>query len=138
MGTGDCVFCKMVEGKIPVTKVYEDAVILAFLDIAPVSDGHTLVIPKQHFGKLHECPPELFANVSSMLGKIAKAIADAVKAQGYNVLCNNGSAAGQVVEHMHFHIIPRNADDGVFDHWPSFKYPQGKIEKIADAIRKNI
>ena len=138
MEADDCIFCKMVAGQIPVTKIYEDKVVLAFLDIGPLSDGHTLVIPKQHFEKLHDCPAELLSRFSSRLGKIAKAVAGAMDSEGYNVLCNNGRAAGQLVEHLHFHIIPRNTGDGVFDRWPAYKYQQGKIEEIAAKIRENL
>ncbi len=138
MGADDCIFCKMVAGDIPVIKLYENEIVLAFLDIYPVSDGHTLVIPKQHFEKLHDCPPELLGEVGSRLGKIAGAVAAAMGSEGYNLLCNNGRAAGQVIEHLHFHIIPRNAGDGVFDRWPAYKYPDGKIEALAEAIRKNL
>jgi len=128
----------MVAGQIPVTKIYEDDVILAFLDIGPISDGHALVIPKQHFEKLHDCPPELLGQVASRLGKIAAAVSTAMNSDGYNLLCNNGRAAGQLVEHLHFHIIPRNVGDGVFDRWSSYKYPDGKIEDIAAQIRQNL
>jgi histidine triad (HIT) family protein len=128
----------MVAGQIPVTKIYEDDVVLSFLDIGPVSDGHTLVIPKQHFERLHDCSPELLGRVCSRLGPIAKAVADSMSSQGYNVLCNNGRPAGQLVDHLHFHIIPRNTGDGVFDRWPAYKYQAGKIEEIADRIRKNL
>ena len=138
MSVDDCVFCKMVAGQIPVTKIYEDEVVLAFLDIGPVSDGHTLVIPRQHFEKLHDCPVELLAQVGSRLGKIAKAVAAAMNSDGYNLLCNNGRAAGQFVEHLHFHIIPRNTGDGVFDRWPAYKYQDGKIEAIAARICENL
>jgi histidine triad (HIT) family protein len=138
MGEDDCIFCRMVAGQIPVAKVYEDEIVLAFLDIGPISDGHTLVIPKQHFEKLHDCPTELLGQVASRLGRIAGAVAAAMNADGYNLLCNNGRAAGQLIEHLHFHIVARNVGDGVFDRWPSYKYPHGKIEKIADKIRENL
>ena len=138
MSADDCIFCRMAAGQIPVTKIYEDQVVLAFLDIGPISDGHTLVIPKQHFEKLHDCPAELLSQVGSRLGKIAKAVAAGMDSQGYNVLCNNGKAAGQLVEHLHFHIIPRNTGDGVFDRWPAYEYEQGKIEIIAAKIRENL
>jgi len=128
----------MVGGQIPVIKIYEDEVVLAFLDIGPVSDGHTLVIPKQHFEKLHDCPAELLGRVGSRLGKIAKAVAAGMNSDGYNVLCNNGRSAGQLVEHLHFHIIPRNTGDGVFNRWPAYKYEEGKIEEIATKIRENL
>jgi histidine triad (HIT) family protein len=138
MSTDDCLFCKMVAGQIPVTKIYEDEAVLAFLDIGPISDGHTLVIPKQHFEKLHDCPCELLGRVGSRLGKIAGAVTAAMNSDGYNVLCNNGRAAGQLIEHLHFHIIPRNTGDGLFGQWPAYEYEQGKIELIAEKIRKNL
>jgi histidine triad (HIT) family protein len=138
MGANGCLFCKMVTGQIPVAKIYEDDAVLAFLDIGPLSDGHALVIPKQHFEKLHDCPAELLGKVTSRLGKIAAAIVAAMNSDGYNILCNNGRAAGQLVEHLHFHIIPRNAGDGVFDRWPAYKYPKGKIEQITLKIRENL
>ena len=138
MSVDDCIFCKMVAGQIPVTKIYEDQAVLAFLDIGPISDGHTLVIPKQHFEKLHECPAELLGQVFSRLGKIAGAIAAAMNSKGYNLLCNNGRAAGQLVEHLHFHIIPRNTADGLFNRWPSYEYKAGIVEEIAARIRENL
>lgn len=138
MDVDDCIFCKMVAGQIPVMKIYEDEVVLAFLDIGPISDGHTLVIPKQHFGKLHDYPAELLGEISSRLGKIAKAVIAGVHCDSYNILCNNGRSAGQVVNHLHFHIIPRSRGDGVFDQWPAYEYQQGRGEQIASVIRENL
>jgi len=138
MNRENCIFCKMAAGQIPVTKIYEDDIVLAFLDIGPISDGHTLVIPKQHFERLHDCPAEILGQVCSRTGKIAKAILAGIKSDGYNLLCNNGRAAGQVVEHLHFHIIPRNTGDGVFDRWPAYKYKAGMAETIAEKIRENL
>ncbi len=138
MSEDDCLFCKMVAGQIPVAKIYEDETVLAFLDIGPISDGHTLVIPKQHFERLHTCPSELLGRVGSRLGKIAGVVAAAMNSDGYNVLCNNGRAAGQLFGHLHFHIIPRNAGDGLFDRWPAYEYEQGIFEIFAEKIRKNL
>jgi histidine triad (HIT) family protein len=138
MNASDCIFCKMVWGQIPVTKIYEDEVVLSFLDIGPISDGHTLVIPKQHFEKLHDCPPQLLGEVALCLGRVALAVTAAMRSDGYNLLCNNGRAAGQLVGHLHFHIVPRRAGDGVFNRWPSYEYQQGEIEAIAAEIRKNL
>ena len=138
MVSEDCVFCKMVAGQIPVMEIYSDRAVLAFLDIAPLSDGHTLVIPKQHCQSLHECPAEVVGQVAGCIGRIAKAVADAMGAEGYNVLCNNGRAAGQLVDHVHFHIIPRNANDGVFDRWPSYQYKEGQAQEITAKIVKNL
>lgn len=138
MDTEKCIFCKIVDGSIPAEKIYEDDNVVAFLDIAPISDGHTLVITKRHFDKFHECPGELASKIFSKLGMIAQAVCDTIESDGYNVLCNNGRAAGQLVEHIHFHIIPRNEGDGIFNRWPSYSYPAGKAEKIAELIRKKL
>lgn len=138
MSADDCIFCKIATGRLPATKIYEDQVAIAFLDIGPVSDGHTLVIPKQHFEKLHDCPNDLLGQVTKCIGKVAKAVAAAMNSEGYNVLCNNGRAAGQIVNHLHFHIIPRNTDDAVFDRWPAYQYQAGMIETIAARIREKL
>ncbi len=138
MSADDCVFCKIVAGEIPATRIYEDETVLVFLDNGPISDGHTLVIPKPHFEKLHDCPAELLGQIFSRLGKIAGAVSAAMNSDGYNLLSNNGRAAGQLVEHLHFHIIPRNVGDGLLNRWPSYAYEQGKIEAIAEKIRQNI
>ena len=134
----DCIFCKIIKGDIPCAKLYEDQNVLAFLDIGPLSDGHTLVIPKQHFDRLHDCPAELLGKIGTQLGRIAKAVMMAIGSDGYNLLNNNSRAAGQLVEHLHFHIIPRNEGDGVFNRWPAYEYPDGKIEEIAVKIRENL
>jgi histidine triad (HIT) family protein len=133
-----CVFCAMIAGKIPVARVYEDEAVLAFLDIGPLSDGHTLVIPKEHAATIHECRPETLAPLALRLGRVAGAVAKAMHADGYNVLCNNGRAAGQVVDHVHFHIIPRRSGDGVLTEWPAYKYEEGKIEELASKIRNQL
>jgi histidine triad (HIT) family protein len=134
MQNAECIFCKIITGQIPAAKVYEDDSVLAFMDIGPISDGHTLIVPKQHYQKVHECPPEVLADIWAKLGKIAGAVSLAMNSDGYNVLCNNGRAAGQLVDHLHFHIIPRMTGDGVFNRWPAFKYPDGKMEVLARKI----
>ncbi len=134
----DCIFCKIASGQIPSLKIFENEHILAFIDIGPVSNGHTLVIPKQHYRTLDQMTPEMMAEIAKVLPMLAASIQKAMKSEGYNVLCNNGSVAGQVVGHMHLHIIPRNANDGIFNQWPSFQYPDGKAEQIAEKIRENL
>ena len=138
MGADDCIFCKIAAGEVPSTKIYEDDNVLCFLDIGPVSDGHTLVIPKGHFERLPDCPGEILTEVMACVSKVAKAVAASTDCDGYNVLCNNGRAAGQLVGHLHFHIIPRRDGDGVFDHWPAKKYPEGKADEIAQKIRESL
>lgn len=138
MSSKDCIFCKIAAGQIPAQKVWENDSAIAFLDIEPVSDGHTLIVPRRHYKTLDECPEDYLAKVLSGTGKIAGAIIEATSAKGYNLLCNNGRAAGQLVDHLHFHIIPRSPEDGILKGWPSGEYPEGKAEKIAEKIRKNL
>ncbi len=138
MSEQDCIFSKIVAGKIPSQKIYEDDVVLAFLDINPISDGHTLVIPKKKYERLDDCPAELLGQLCSRLGRLAKAVVSAMGAEGYNVLCNNGRAAGQLIDYVHFHIIPRKSGDGVLAKWPQHPYPKGRIEEIAQRIRENM
>jgi len=137
-GKAECVFCGIAAGKIPCTRVYEDDRVLAFMDIGPISDGHTLVIPKAHYERLDQCPAEVLAETAAVIGRLAGPVAEAVGADGYNVLCNNGSAAGQVVEHVHFHIIPRLSGDGVMKAWKPRDYAAGRLEQIAQAIQNNL
>ncbi len=134
----ECIFCAIAAGKIPCTKVYENDHVLAFMDIGPISDGHTLVIPKPHYERLHDCPPELLAETIKAIGLLADAVRKAVEAEGYNVLCNTDAAAGQVVSHVHFHIIPRKTGDGVFNRWRAYKYTDDKAQQIAEKIKKNL
>jgi histidine triad (HIT) family protein len=108
------IFKKILDGDIPCHRVYEDEYVLAFLDVAPLSRGHTLVIPKLVASSLHELPEASGAALGSALVKVSRAIVKATGATEYNVLQNNGKIAGQAVFHVHFHIIPKYAiDDGL-------------------------
>ena len=138
MSSQDCVFCKIAAGEIPCSKVYEDDSVLAFLDINPLSEGHTLVIPKAHYDKLDLCPPEVLTSIAVCIGKVALAVVSGLQCDGYNVLCNNGKAAGQEVDHVHFHVIPRDSGDGVFTQWPTKQYGKGRADVILNEICKNM
>ena len=138
MSDHNCIFCKIIAGQIPCLKIYENDCILAFLDIGPVSEGHTLVVPKKHTTCVDQTDPEIMSEIGKVLPALAASIREAMGADGYNVLCNNGASAGQVVEHMHVHIIPRKVNDGVFNQWPSFQYPDGKAAAIAEKIQQNL
>jgi histidine triad (HIT) family protein len=131
----DCIFCRIAAGTIPSGRIYETDHVFSFMDIGPVSDGHTLVIPKQHFEKFEDCTPEILAEMGVVLGKVAKAVITGMEAEGYNILCNRSRVAGQVVEHVHFHIIPRRTGDGLFNRWPAYKYQPGQAEKFLAAIK---
>ncbi len=107
------IFDKILDGEIPCHRVYEDEHVLAFLDIGPLSRGHTLVVPKERKAQLHELGDEAAAALGRVLPRIARAILKATGATAYNVLQNNGAAASQIVQHVHFHIIPRFESSGL-------------------------
>lgn len=134
----DCIFCKIAKGEIPCTKIYEDEKVLAFLDIAPVNKGHTLVIPKEHHETLIDVPDELLAEIMKTTKKVANAVMKATEVNGFNIMQNNYKIAGQLVPHYHLHIIPRLEDDGL-KLWPQDKkYEEGEAEEMAKKIKENI
>ena len=126
----NCIFCKIVRGEIPSAKVLENEKVLAFLDINPVSKGHTLVIPKIHYGSYPEMPLDILAALGEALQKIGSAVRSQLDFAGFNILLNNDRAAGQLIDHSHFHLIPRNVGDGVMDWPPVISYAQGEMETI--------
>ena len=107
----DCVFCAIAAGEIPCFKVYEDELVLAYLDINPFSEGHTLVIPKAHTTGLLDTPEETLAVLLARVKKVAAHLKTALCCDGFHILQNNGAAAGQTVGHIHFHIVPRRNGD---------------------------
>ena len=130
----DCIFCKIITGELPSERVYEDEVVLAFLDIAPVNPGHTLLIPKAHVSDLLTVDPADMARLVQALPKVARAVVEGTKAEGFNASFNNGAAAGQIVWHLHCHIIPRFASDG-YRSWGHRAYVEGEAAAVADKIR---
>jgi histidine triad (HIT) family protein len=115
------VFDKILSGEIPSHRVYEDERVYAFLDINPLSPGHTLVIPRERRAFLHELSDESAAALGRALPRICRAVLQATGAQHYNVLQNNGAPAHQAVFHVHFHVIPRIGDQGLGIGWPTRK-----------------
>ncbi|MBI9111114.1 HIT family protein [Maridesulfovibrio ferrireducens] len=113
MNNQDCIFCKIVAGDIPCFKIYETENILSFLDIGPVNKGHALVIPKGHYKNLWDIPADLGKELMTASQVVGDAIVKATGADGLNLLMNNNDAAGQLVFHAHFHLIPRFKDDGL-------------------------
>lgn len=108
----NCLFCKIINGSIPCYKVYEDDNALAFLDIHPCSVGHTVVIPKNHVGRVEEISEETWKNLATALKQAAQRVKVVVKADALNIGLNDGPTAGQAVPHVHWHIIPRFDNDG--------------------------
>ena len=121
----DCIFCAIAAGEIPSFKVYEDDQVLAYLDINPFSKGHTLVIPKQHSQGLLDADDDTLAMIIGKVRKIAGHVKEVLGCDGFNVLQNNGAAAGQTVGHLHFHIVPRWNGDAL-----TFENHQGDMEAL--------
>lgn len=137
----DCIFCKIINGDIPSSKVYEDEHVMAFLDISQVTKGHTLVIPKIHKENVYELTPEIAAQVFETVPKIARAIKQEYNPIGMNVLNNNGEHAGQSVFHFHIHLLPRYGEgDGFGAVWKTHtsEYTPEDLKVIADSIGQHI
>jgi histidine triad (HIT) family protein len=129
------IFDKILAGEIPCHRVYEDEHVLAFLDIGPLSEGHTLVIPKERKAHLHELSDESAAAIGRVLPRIARAVLAATGASAYNVLQNNGSAAHQVVMHVHFHVIPKSGERGLGIGWNAGSLSGERGGEVAERIR---
>jgi|SRR3989344_4393096 len=128
-----CVFCKIVSGEIPSAKVYEDDKILAFLDIRPVSIGHTLVIPKEHCVNILETPDEMVAYIFKKSKELMKYIKTAMRADFVVV-----SVVGVDVPHFHIHLLPRYHNDGLANFWPTKEYREGEMDEVANKIKNQI
>jgi histidine triad (HIT) family protein len=139
MDPKDCLFCKIVAGEIPVKKVYEDANSFAFLDINPRNPGHTLVIPKKHYETLFDMPENEAGELFKVVKKMADVCKSGVKADGISIGQSNGRAAGQIVQHLHFHVIPRFATEGpvgLEGVLPVKKMDDPSMDKIVEALKK--
>jgi len=134
----DCVFCKIARGEFPSARVYEDQKCLAILDINPVTPGHTLVMPRAHYATLAETPTELVQALAGLFGRVSEAVVKAVSAEGFNLFAANGRCAGQVIDHLHFHIVPRHPNDGVFPGWTASSYAEGEMEKLRAQISRQL
>jgi histidine triad (HIT) family protein len=132
----DCVFCKIVAGQIPSTKVYEDEHALAFMDIGQVNPGHVLLAVKKHAANLYELDEAQAAGVARASLRVAQAIHAAFKPEGLSVYQANGKAAGQTVFHYHVHLLPRHAGDGMELTWPVKNPPREMLESHAAKIRR--
>ena len=130
----DCTFCKIIRGEIPCCKVYEDDLILAFLDIAPFNHGHTVIIPKDHQNSITTLD-EIYANrIIKIAPKIGVALMRTINAEGFNLFLNNGSVAGQTVWHCHMHVLPRFAGDKVVISSQPLKYDS--MDQMAELAGK--
>ncbi len=133
----NCIFCKIVRGDISAFKVYEDSYTLAFLDIAPVTPGHVLVISKLHTANLDDVDDLMLAYMMRAVKKVGQSMRSTLGVKGYNVIVNNGQVAGQLVDHTHIHVIPRYDKDGLTP-WPQTKYKDDEARKILAKLKSNI
>ncbi len=135
----DCVFCRIIKGESPASRVYEDEAVLAFMDIKPVNAGHVLVIPKRHAAALADLNPEDCVRTFAAAQRVAAALyASGIRCEGVNLILADGEVAGQEVFHVHVHVIPRFAGDGFgFRFGPRYNDPtgRGELDSRAQQIR---
>ncbi len=137
----NCIFCKIISGEIPSVKVYEDEHVFAFMDIMPLSKGHTLLIPKSHRESVYELTPDEAGNLFSVVPKIATAIKETFNPEGLNLLNNNGAKAGQSVFHFHLHFIPRYGEsDGFGARWVTKEkeFTTEHIQELAEEVKNKL
>ena len=130
MKVDNCIFCKIAAGEIPSTTIYEDEDFRVILDIEPASKGHALILPKEHYANLYELDDALASKALVVAKKVIVQMTEVLGCDGYNVLQNNGAAAGQTVFHFHMHLIPRYKEDDVKIGW--------KLGKLTDEVRQEI
>ncbi|MFU0827943.1 MAG: HIT domain-containing protein [Lachnoclostridium sp.] len=134
----NCIFCKIVNNEISSVSLYEDDDFKVILDISPATKGHAVLIPKKHFPNLFEMDEETAKKVFVVVAKVAKAMKEELKCDGFNILQNNGEIAGQTVFHFHIHLIPRYKGDSVQLTWDHVSYKDGEAAELAAKIRERI
>ena len=130
----NCIFCKIANGEIPSKSIYEDEDFKVILDLGPATRGHALILPKEHASNLFELPDETAAKAMVLAKKLGKQMVDNLKADGLNLIQNNGETAGQTVHHFHLHLIPRYQDDGQHTLWEPGEATQEQLEEIQNTI----
>ncbi len=133
-----CIFDRIIVGDIPCQRVFENEHVLAFLDINPLAEGHTLVIPKRCVARLDQLAADEAAELGRQVADLARRVMAVTGAAGFNVLQNNGEVAGQVVPHVHFHIIPRHAGDGLGYRWKPQKADPAALAALAERIQASV
>lgn len=132
----DNIFLKIIKREIPANIVYEDDLVIAFLDIQPVNKGHTLVVPKKPFVNILDGDPEVLAHMIKVVQKIAKALVKEMKADGFNLVVNNGEAAAQEIMHSHFHVVPRYHGDQAYPTPRHIECTKEELTEIKDKLVK--
>ncbi len=132
------IFCKIVAGEVPSFKLFEDATVLAFMDINPANEGHCLVIPKNHFETLYDAPAGEVGRVAEIATRVAKAVASVLKPEGLNLIQANGAAAAQSVMHFHMHVLPRRPGDDLKLNWGLKPGNREAIALLAEKLKARL
>ena len=135
MKDSDCIFCKLANGDIPTRVLYEDEDFTAFLDTAPATRGHALLVPKEHYGDLFSMPEELVGRAFAKAKELAGQIREKAGAEGFNLVQNNGRLAGQTVFHFHIHMIPRYAGDGQGIGWKPGSPADSELDEVLKQLK---
>lgn len=132
MKDADCIFCRIAAGDIPSKTIYEDQEFRVILDISPATKGHALILPKEHYADLYEIPEDTAAKVMKLAKKLMAHMTEVLGCDGFNIIQNNGEAAGQTVFHFHMHLIPRYKNDGNEDRlmWNHLELTEEELESI--------
>lgn len=138
MRKDDCIFCKIANGEIPSTTLYENEDFRVIFDVAPASKGHALVLPKNHFDNVYDMDEMTASKLFVVASKVAKKLRDEVQCDGMNLLQNNGTIAGQTVFHFHMHLIPRYENDTVKMSWTPGEADTESLKKIAQAVSEGM
>ncbi len=137
MSSQDCIFCKIVKKEIPARIIFENESNIAFLDNHPISKGHAIIVPKNHYQNIEDIPEEILCETFKTVKKVAKLIRNKLNIDGYNILQNNFEAAGQVIKHFHVHIIPRNQRDKKFElKIPRNQASDNDLNEVLNIIKK--
>ncbi len=131
----DCIFCKIISGEIPASKIFEDSQIIAFMDAGQVNPGHVIVATKQHVQNIYDLKADLAASVFQATVKITKAVKKSMQPAGMTLVQANEKAGWQTVEHFHIHVLPRNFEDGVTITWPVKNPSKEALDRFADKVK---
>lgn len=131
----DCIFCKLANGVFDTNTLYEDEDFRVIFDASPATEGHVLILPKEHYANVFELPEELASKVFALAKKIATVLKEITGCEGVNILQNNGEAAGQTVFHFHMHIIPRYGNSGEMIMWKANELNQDKVDEIIAKVQ---
>lgn len=134
MKNENCIFCKIANGEIPSKTLYEDEEFRVILDLGPAAKGHALILPKNHYADLYELPEETASHAMLLAKKMAERMTEKLHCDGFNLMQNNGEAAGQTVFHFHMHLIPRYRNDGQKIGWKPGEPSQEELEEIKNRI----